>query len=199
MLSILAVALAMLGYAHLLAVRRFNERFLSYALAQHQDPTLRGPTLQEILSADKAIWTTISGLVRDHDWSLTDAMNEVGFCRQDVSALLQPRPRAASSAPPKRPEPKRTANSDKAEASSGNPAKKSKKDSEDKKKPLLRKLMTNPGLKKLTARRSACVLSWVVAKTRNADSSMAARSSIVTASLVAKTIPLLRIKRLPID
>ena len=56
MLSILAVALAMLGDAHLLAVRRFNERFLSYALAQHQDPTLRGPTLQEILSADYYIW-----------------------------------------------------------------------------------------------------------------------------------------------
>ena len=62
-------------------------------------------------------------------------MNEAGFCRQDVSALLQPRPRAASSAPPKRPEPKRTANPDKADSSSGNPAKKSKKDSEDKKKP----------------------------------------------------------------
>ena len=62
MLSILAVALAMLGDAHLLAVRRFNERFLSYALAQHQDLTLRGPTLQEILSADKAIWTTLSGI-----------------------------------------------------------------------------------------------------------------------------------------
>ena len=88
MLSILAVALAMLGDAHLLAVRRFNERFLSYALAQHQDLSLRGPTLQ----ADKAIWTTVSGLVRDHNWSLTDAMNEVGFCWQDVSALLQPRP-----------------------------------------------------------------------------------------------------------
>ena len=67
MLAILAVALAMLGDAHLLAVRRFNERFLSYALAQHQDLSLRGPTLQEILSADK-----------------------------DVSALLQPRPKASA-------------------------------------------------------------------------------------------------------
>ena len=127
MLSILAVALAMLGDAHLLAVRRVNERFLSYALAQHQDLTLRGPTLQEILSADKAIWNTISGLVRDHNWSLTDAMNEVGSCRQDVSALLQPRPRAASSAPAKRPEPKRAANPDKADSSAGNPAKKPRK------------------------------------------------------------------------
>ena len=59
MLCILAVALALLGEAHLLAVRRFNERFLSYALAQHQDPALRGPTLQEILSAHKAPMTNI--------------------------------------------------------------------------------------------------------------------------------------------
>ena len=113
MLSILAVALAMLGDAHLLAVRRFNERCLSYALAQRQDLSLRGPTLQEILSGDKTIWTTISGLVRDQYWSLTDAMNEAGFCRQDVSALLQPRPKAAAPNPGKRPEPKRSANSDK--------------------------------------------------------------------------------------
>ena len=88
--------LAMLGEAHLLVVRRFNERFLAYALAQHHDTTLRGPTLQEILNADKSIWSRISGLVRDHSWSLTDAMNEVGFYRQDISALLQPRPKAAT-------------------------------------------------------------------------------------------------------
>ena len=41
-LAIFAIALAMLGEARLLAVRRFNERFLVYVLAQHQDATLRG-------------------------------------------------------------------------------------------------------------------------------------------------------------
>ena len=62
-------------------------------------------------------------------------MNEVGFCRQDVSALLQPRPKAPAPAPGKRPEPKRAPNPDKADSSAANPAKKAKKDSEDKKKP----------------------------------------------------------------
>ena len=135
MLAILAIALAMLGEAHLLVVRRFNERFLAYALAQHHDATLRGPTLQGILNADKSMWSTISGLVRDHSWSLTDAMNEVGFWRQDISALLQPRPKAVAPNPGKRPEPKRSATSEKTDSAGGNPPRRSRRILMTKKKP----------------------------------------------------------------
>ena len=58
--------LSILAEAHLLVVRRSNEGFLAYALVQHHDSAVRGPTLQKILKADKPIWSTISGLVRDH-------------------------------------------------------------------------------------------------------------------------------------
>ena len=53
-LSVFATALAMLDKVHLLVIKRFNDKFLSFALAVPSDSSLRGPSLQEILSADRA-------------------------------------------------------------------------------------------------------------------------------------------------
>ena len=89
-LSVFATALAMLDKVHLLVIKRFNDKFLSFALA-----SLRGPSLQEILSADRAVWQAVHALIRDHSWSLSDSLNEVAFCRQDIPSALQPRPRVA--------------------------------------------------------------------------------------------------------
>ena len=94
-LHILATALGLLQILHPLTAKRFNERFLQHALAVPADPSLRGPTLQEILSADRAVWQAIHTLSRDHGWSVSDCMKEVGYCRQDIPSALQPRPRAA--------------------------------------------------------------------------------------------------------
>ena len=82
-LSVFATALAMLDKVHLLVIKRFND-----------DGSLRGPSLQEILAADRAVWQAIHSLIRDHSWSLSDSLNEVAFCRQDIPSALQPRPRA---------------------------------------------------------------------------------------------------------
>ena len=94
-LSVFAAALAMLDKVHLLVIKRFNDKFLSFALAVPSDSSLRGPSLQEILSADRAVWQAVHALIRDHSWSLSDSLNEVAFCRQDIPSALQPRPRAA--------------------------------------------------------------------------------------------------------
>ena len=95
-LSIFATALAMLGLVHLLTIKKFNDKFLQSALAIPSDASLRGPTLQEILAADKSVWQAIHALMRDHSWSLSEALNEVAFCRQDIASALQPRPRSHS-------------------------------------------------------------------------------------------------------
>ena len=91
-LSVFATALAMLDKVHLLVIKRFNDKFLSFALAVPSDSSLRGPSLQEILSADRAVWQAVHALIRDHSWSLSDSLNEVAFCRQDIPSALQPRP-----------------------------------------------------------------------------------------------------------
>ena len=93
-LQMFATALGLLQIVHPLTAKRFNERFLQHALAIPSDATLRGPTLQEILSADRAVWQAIHTLSRDHGWSVSDCMNEVAYCRQDIPSALQPRPRA---------------------------------------------------------------------------------------------------------
>ena len=93
-LSVFATALAMLDKVHLLVIKRFNDKFLSFALAAPSDSSLRGPSLQEILAADRSVWQAIHSLIRDHSWSLADSLNEVAFCRQDIPSALQPRPRA---------------------------------------------------------------------------------------------------------
>ena len=78
-LSMLATALAMLGDVHLLVIKRFNDRFLSLALSRPADTSLRSPTLPEVLAADKAVWSSVTALMRDHSWKLSDALNEVAF------------------------------------------------------------------------------------------------------------------------
>ena len=116
-LSLFATALAMTKITHLITIKRFTDKFISTALAVPLDPSLRPPTLNEILAADRAVWISIHELVRDHAWSIEDALNEISTCRQDISALLQPRPRPAkATADPNAPNP-RTPNNRRADRS----------------------------------------------------------------------------------
>ena len=84
-----------------------------WALARPADQSLRSPTLAEVLAADKAAWSSITALLRDHNWNLSDALNEVAFYRQDLPAALQPRPRPAQAPAPLKPRPTNTADSPK--------------------------------------------------------------------------------------
>ncbi|CAE7694780.1 unnamed protein product, partial [Symbiodinium sp. KB8] len=97
-LSLFATALAMLDFVHLATIKKFNDRFLHLALTPPMDSSLRGPSLQEIVLADRSVWASVSELIRDHGWSLSDSLNEIAFCRGEMANLLQARPR-----PPKPP------------------------------------------------------------------------------------------------
>ncbi|CAE7362903.1 unnamed protein product, partial [Symbiodinium microadriaticum] len=88
-LSLFATALAMLDYVHLATIKKFNDRFLHLSLTPPMDTSLRGPSLQEIVLADRSVWVSISELIRDHGWSLSDSLNEVAFCRGEMANLLQ--------------------------------------------------------------------------------------------------------------
>ena len=100
-LSVHATALATLEKVHLLVIKRFNDKFLSFALSAPCDQSLRGPSLQEILAADRSVWQSVHSLMRDQSWTLSDSLNEIAFCRQDMSSALQPRPRAQHIAQPR--------------------------------------------------------------------------------------------------
>ena len=65
----------MLDKVHLLVIKRFNDKFLSFALAVPSDGSLRGPSLQEILSADRAVWQAVHALIRDHSGFLSDRIS----------------------------------------------------------------------------------------------------------------------------
>ena len=79
-LSLFATALAMLDFVHLATIKKFNDRFLHLALTPPMDSSLRGPSLQEIVLADRSVWASVSELIRDHGWSLSDSLNEIAFC-----------------------------------------------------------------------------------------------------------------------
>ena len=92
--TLMANALAMLQLVHLIVVKKFHHKFNELALAAPVDSSLRAPNLQEVLAADKAVWTAVTSAMRDHGWSLSDTMSEIAHCRQDMQTALQPRPRA---------------------------------------------------------------------------------------------------------
>eukprot|EP00439_Symbiodinium_sp_Y106_P016871 s5764_g2.t1 len=56
-------AWALCGAAHLNNLKAFDKRLLDLALPDLADSSLRGPTTQELLAADRKIWGTISSLV----------------------------------------------------------------------------------------------------------------------------------------
>ena len=85
-------AWALCGAAHLNNLKAFYKRVLDLALPDLADSSLRGPTTQELLSADRKIWGAIGSLVSS-GWSLDEALYEVTSIRSDLSNLLQPRPR----------------------------------------------------------------------------------------------------------
>ncbi|CAE7743130.1 Parp12, partial [Symbiodinium necroappetens] len=87
-------AWALCGAAHLNNLKAFDKRVLDLALPDLADSSLRGPTTQELLTADRKIWGTTGSLVSS-GWSLDEALYEVTSIRSDLSNLLQPRPRNA--------------------------------------------------------------------------------------------------------
>ncbi|CAE7248426.1 LRRC45 [Symbiodinium sp. CCMP2592] len=104
--GILVTALAFLGDLHLRIGKIFAESFIASATAVPLDPSLRAPSLQEVLAADRSIWAAVGTLMRDEKWSLSDSIHEVSVTRHMIPTLLCARPRSMP-APPVR-EPTRT-------------------------------------------------------------------------------------------
>ena len=85
-------ALALCNAAHLKSLKDFDKKIADLCLKQ-PDRTcgLRTVTTQELLSADRRMWNTISDLLRE-GWSLDEALHEMTTVRSDIPTLLQWRP-----------------------------------------------------------------------------------------------------------
>ena len=129
--GLLVTALAFLGDLHLRPGKTFLEAFVSTATAAPLDSTLRPPSLQEALSAEKSVWAAIASLMRDEKWSLSDALHEVSVTRHMMPTLLCARPRSMT-APPFRDTPGRGSGSggsaDRPDPNVERPPKKPRKD-----------------------------------------------------------------------
>ena len=101
-------AWALCGAAHLQNLKALDKKVRELCLQQPDAQLgLRTPTTGELIAADRKIWAAISDLVAQ-SWSLDDALHELTAIRNDVSSLLQLRPRALSQVPPPPPKPDRS-------------------------------------------------------------------------------------------
>ena len=100
MLEVHNVAIALCQGAHLQNLKAYSHKFMSF-LTQKVDSEsgLRTASVVEAQAADRQIWTTISELMTDRDWSMDDALHELTHIRNDLSGYLQLRPRVLKAAP----------------------------------------------------------------------------------------------------
>lgn len=92
----MSVALALLDACHLLALKKFAEKFAGLATAVPIDRSLRGPSLAEAMDADRVIWSAVAALQREYGWSLHDCISEITHIRSDMHNALAPRPKSVA-------------------------------------------------------------------------------------------------------
>ena len=86
-------AWALCGAAHLRNLKALDKKVKELCLHQPDAQLgLRTPTTAELISADRKIWASLSELVAQ-SWSLDDALHEITSIRNDLSSLLQLRPK----------------------------------------------------------------------------------------------------------
>ncbi|CAE7792507.1 unnamed protein product, partial [Symbiodinium sp. CCMP2456] len=106
----LEATLAFLGDLHLKLGKAYAESFIAAATAAPLDSSLRPPSMQEVLAADKAVWGAIAGLMRDEKFSLADALQEITVTRHMIPTVLCPRPRSMPAPPVRDSNPRSAAN-----------------------------------------------------------------------------------------
>ena len=98
LLSLRAVAYAMLDATHLVPAKMYVSKFLTLYSESPSELAMRRPSAEEAEVADKKAWTEICRLV-DTGFSLDDATVEVVEKRNMLYMLLQPRLRAVKTSP----------------------------------------------------------------------------------------------------
>ena len=89
--TVFSNAIAICGGAHLRILRAFDKKVLDLVTQSlAPDSGLREVHTQELLQADRKIWSELAAL-RAEGWSLDEALHEVTKVRSDLHALLQPR------------------------------------------------------------------------------------------------------------
>ena len=83
---------------HLRLLKAFDKKVFDLATqSMPADSGLRTINTQELLHADRKIWSEIAALHAD-GWSLGECLNEFAKTRSDLHALLQPCPTEARTA-----------------------------------------------------------------------------------------------------
>ena len=96
----------MTGHCHLTSWKRLDLRVIEVYTKKVSDTSgLRRPNFEELLEADKTLFTRIFELVNDRSWTLDEALHEFAVNRQDIDHLLQPRVRTFAAHPQQQPWP----------------------------------------------------------------------------------------------
>ncbi|CAE7657443.1 LRRC45 [Symbiodinium sp. CCMP2592] len=93
-LGLLITALAFLGDLHLRAGKMLLEAFVAAVVEQPIDTTLRPPSMQEVIAAERTVWSNVATLMRDEKWSLPDSVTEITVTRHMLPNILVARPRS---------------------------------------------------------------------------------------------------------
>ena len=87
-LGLLITALAFLGDLHLRSGKILLEAFVAAATETPLDTSLRPPSMQEVIAAERTVWANIATLLRDEKWSLPDAVTEITVTRHMLPNIL---------------------------------------------------------------------------------------------------------------
>ena len=80
------------------------EAFVAAATETPLDTSLRPPSIQEVIAAERTVWANnIATLLRDEKWSLPDAVTEITVTRHMLPNILVPRPRSIPVPPVREP------------------------------------------------------------------------------------------------
>ncbi|CAE7664552.1 unnamed protein product [Symbiodinium sp. CCMP2592] len=102
-LGLLTTAFAFLGDLHLRAGKMLLEAFVAAAVEQPIDTTLRPPSMQEVIAAERTVWSNVATLMRDEKWSLPDSVTEITVTRHMLPNILVARPRSIPAPPVREP------------------------------------------------------------------------------------------------
>ena len=89
------VTFALCQACHLGQHKIFDNKVMDLYTKDHGDSSLRGPSLSELVAADKSVFQSMYKLVNEGAWTLDQVLQDFTVSRADLTMALQPRPRPA--------------------------------------------------------------------------------------------------------